>query len=109
MWEQKNIEQTTSWYYEISGWIVVNVLYVNSIHPSWLTESKITPSFHTLPVMQPEGVMLISSLGESAIGSARWFGIPEIPLRNNPCHKGILGIQTTNSNHQWAISWVNES
>ena len=35
---------------------------------------------------------------------ARWFGILGIPLSNNPFHKGILGIQTTNPNQQLTIS-----
>ena len=33
----------------------------------------------------------------SANGLGWWFGILGIPLSNNPFHKGILGIQTTNS------------
>ena len=37
---------------------------------------------------------------------ARWFGIPRVPLSNNPFHKGISGIQTTNPNQQWTISWM---
>ena len=35
---------------------------------------------------------------------ARWFGILAMPLSNNPFHKGIPGIQTTNPNHQLPIS-----
>ena len=35
------------------------------------------------------------------IGALDWcFGILGVPLSNNPFHKGILGIQTTNPNHQ---------
>ncbi len=37
---------------------------------------------------------------------ARWFGILGIPLSNNPFHKGILGIQTTNTNQKSTISWL---
>ena len=32
-----------------------------------------------------------------------WFGILGMPS-NNPFHKGIVGIQTTNPNHQLTIS-----
>ena len=35
---------------------------------------------------------------------ARWFGILGISLSNNPFHKGILGIQTTNPSQQLSIS-----
>ena len=35
---------------------------------------------------------------------ARWFRIRiGVPLSNNPFHKGIPGIQTTNANHQLTI------
>ena len=37
-----------------------------------------------------------------------WFGILGIPLSNNPFHKGILGIQTTNPNHRLTISWLKD-
>ena len=38
---------------------------------------------------------------------ARWFGIRiGVPLSNNPFH--IRGIQTTNPNHEFDISWINE-
>ena len=33
-------------------------------------------------------------------GLGWWFEILRIPLSNNPFHKGIPGIQTTNPNHQ---------
>ena len=36
---------------------------------------------------------------------ARWFGILGVPS-NNPFHKGIPGIQTTNPNQQLTISWM---
>ena len=35
---------------------------------------------------------------------AWWFGILRVLRSNNPFHKGILGIQTTNPNHQSIIS-----
>ena len=38
-------------------------------------------------------------------GLGWWFGILGLPLSNNPFHKGIPGIQTTNPNHQLTISW----
>ena len=35
---------------------------------------------------------------------SRWFGIFfGVALSNNPFHKGILGIQTTNPNHQFTF------
>ncbi len=33
------------------------------------------------------------------------FGILGVPLSNNPFHKEILGIQTTNPKHQLTINW----
>ena len=36
------------------------------------------------------------------------LGFKRVPLSNNPFHKGIPRIQTTNSNHQFTISWNNE-
>ena len=36
-------------------------------------------------------------------GLGSWFGILGVPLSNNPFHKGIPGIQTTNPNHQVTI------
>ena len=38
--------------------------------------------------------MLVGGLGW-------WFGILGVPLSNNPFHKGILGMQTTNPNQQF--------
>ena len=36
-----------------------------------------------------------------------WFGIPGVPVSNNPFHKGIPGIQTTGPpNHQLTNSWL---
>ena len=35
---------------------------------------------------------------------ARWFGILGVPPSNSPFHEGILGIQTTNPNHQLTIN-----
>ena len=35
-----------------------------------------------------------------------WFGILGVPVSNNPFHKGIPRIQTTNPNHQLTISWA---
>ena len=41
------------------------------------------------------------------VGGLGWlFGILGVPLSNNPFHKGIPGIQTTNPNHQLTISWL---
>ena len=40
----------------------------------------------------------------STIMVSWWFGILGVPLSNNSFHKGILGIQTTNPNHQLRIS-----
>ena len=34
-----------------------------------------------------------------------WFGILRV-ISNTPFHQGILGIQTTNPNHQLIISWI---
>ena len=34
-------------------------------------------------------------------GLGWWFGILEVPLSNNPFHKGILGIQTTDQICCW--------
>ncbi len=37
---------------------------------------------------------------------ARWFGNRiGVPLSNNPFHKGLPGIQTTNPNQQLTFSW----
>ncbi len=36
---------------------------------------------------------------------ARWFGILGVRPSNNPFHKGIPGIQTTNPSQQLTISW----
>ena len=36
-----------------------------------------------------------------------WFGILAMPISNHPIPKGIPGIQTTNPNHQFTISWQN--
>ncbi len=35
-----------------------------------------------------------------------WFGILRVHLSNNLCHNEIAGIQTTNPNHQFTISWI---
>ena len=39
------------------------------------------------------------------VGLGCWFGILGLPLSNNPFHKGIPNIQTTNPNHQLTIGW----
>ena len=47
------------------------------------------------------------SLGR--IGNPRtWIILNQlmVPLSNNLFHKGILGIQTTNPNHQFTLSWL---
>ena len=38
---------------------------------------------------------------------ARWFGIPRIPLWKELLLRNILGIQTTNPNHQLVFNWNN--
>ena len=37
-------------------------------------------------------------------GLGWWFGIAGVPLSNNPFHRGIPGIQTTNPNHKLTIT-----
>ena len=54
---------------------------------------------------RPSPLVIKSTNGLGWWFGARWFGILGIPLSNNPFHKGILGIQTTNPNHQLTISW----
>ena len=38
-----------------------------------------------------------------------WFGILKAPLSNDPFHKGMPRIQTTNPNHQLTVSWHKKS
>lgn len=38
-------------------------------------------------------------------GAGRVLVVWKVPLRNNPFHKGIPGIQATNPNDQFIISW----
>ena len=75
--------------------------------PALVRSNPLTPWLGTRACGKTQQTSELNQLnGYIIVGLGWWFGILRVPLSNNPFHRGIPGIQTTNPNQQLNIGWL---
>ena len=70
--------------------------------PALVRSNPLTPWLGTRACGKTQRTSELNQLnGYIIVGLGWWFGSLRVPLSNNPFHRGIPGIQTTNPNQQW--------